>query len=125
MGLILGLKAKSEIDKSDHTKSGSAFATAAIWIGAIGTLAWAALIALALVFSVGGHGHGWGFGNRIDNRGFANHQMMRRPFQGQTQAVPGNQVPGNAVPGNGMMGGFGQGDQGGATPVAPGSTSNG
>ena len=132
VGLILGLKAKSEIDKSEHTKSGSAFATAAIWIGAIGTLAWAALIALALVFSVGGHDHGqgWGFGNRFDNRGFANHQMMRRPFQGQTQAVPGDPVSGDPVPGNGMMGRFGQGqgdqsDQGGATPASPGTTSNG
>ena len=36
VGLILGLNAKSEIDKSEHTNSGSAFATAAIWIGAIG-----------------------------------------------------------------------------------------
>ena len=125
VGLILGLKAKSEIDKSEHTKSGSAFATAAIWIGAIGTLAWAALLALVLVLSVGGHGRGWNFGDRSEHRGFANHQMMRSPFQGQTQAVPGD-----GIPGNGMMGGFGSEQglgpaQGGAVPNSSGSTTNG
>eukprot|EP01037_Dinobryon_pediforme_P005886 gene5884-5955_t len=45
VGLILGVKAKSEIDKSEHTKSGSAFAVAAIWIGAIGTLESAGTVA--------------------------------------------------------------------------------
>ena len=78
IGLILGLKAKSEIEKSDHTKSGSAFATAAIWIGAIGTLAWAALIALVLLVSVGGHGHGWREDGLFVHRGMTN----RQPFGG-------------------------------------------
>ncbi len=109
VGLILGLKAKNEIDRSKNTKSGSVFATAAIWIGAIGTLAWAAIIALMLVLAIGGHarGDGWGIGNRVEHRGFGNYQMMRTPD-------------------NGMMGGFGQGPgQGTATPDPSGATTNG
>ena len=106
VGLILGIKAKSEIDKSEHTKSGSAFAVAAIWIGAIGTLAWTALIALAVLTSVAGHG--WGFGDRFEHRGFGNHRM----FGGFTsQPQPGNTQPGNTQNGQGMMGGFGTPDQ--------------
>ena len=76
VGLILGIRAKSEIDKSEHTKSGSAFATAAIWIGAIGTLAWVALGTLILVVGVGGHGHNHGFGRGFDDRGYGHFQMQ-------------------------------------------------
>jgi hypothetical protein len=116
VGLILGLKAKNEIDNSEHTKSGSAFATAAIWIGAIGTLAWAALLALVLLVSLGGHGRAWNFGNEMGPRGFAHQHLMHTPFQGQ---YPG-------FPGGGMMGGFGSGQaQGGATPAPSGATTNG
>ena len=96
MGLILGLKAKNEIDKSEHTKSGSAFAVAAIWIGAIGTLAWTALLALVLVTSVAGHG--WGFGDHFDHRGFGMHHR----FDGITSQPQ----PGDTTGGQGMMGGF-------------------
>ena len=121
VGLILGLKAKSEIDKSEHTKSGSAFATAAIWIGAIGTLAWAALLALVILVSVGGHGNGWGFGSRDEHRGFGSHQMMRFPHSGLTSTDPNGTT---ASPG--MMGGYGL-DQGpgSTTPNGGGTTSNG
>ena len=114
VGLILGVKAKSEIDKSDHTKSGSAFAVAAIWIGAIGTLIWSAILALVLLASVAGHG--WGFGDRnFDDRmgrGFSMHQL----YGGTTT----QQDPNNSNNGFGMMGGFGDGTSGsttnGATP---------
>jgi Domain of unknown function (DUF4190) len=94
VGLILGLKAKSEIDKSEHTKSGSAFAIAAIWIGAIGTLAWAALLAALLLASVSGHG--WGFGNGFDGPGMRHHQS----FDGYTN---------QQQPDSGMMNGYGSG----------------
>ena len=110
VGLILGLKAKNEIDKSEHTKSGSAFAVAAIWIGAIGTLAWTALLALVLVTSVAGHG--WGFGDRFDHRGFGMHHR----FDGITSQPQ----PGDSTTDQGMMGGFGY-----ATPDTSGSTNNG
>ena len=76
VGLILGVKAKSEIDKSEHTKSGSAFAVAAIWIGAIGTLIWTALLALVLLASVSGHG--WGFGDHFDHMGRGDFNMHQR-----------------------------------------------
>ena len=93
IGLILGLKAKAEIDKSEHTKSGSAFATAAIWIGAIGTLAWAALIALVLLVSVAGHDDGLRMGGIFAHRGFRNQQgfpggAMGRAQYGLMQTVP-------------------------------------
>ena len=111
VGLILGLKAKGEIDKSDHTKSGSAFAVAAIWIGAIGTLIWAAIVALVILVSVGGGSHdGWHFGglNRTTHMrmhpGFANGFGNGNGF--------GNQF------GNGNGFGGGNGNLGG-----PGSTS--
>jgi len=90
VGLILGIRAKSEIDKSEHTKSGSAFATAAIWIGAIGTLAWAALLAFAILVAVGGHRDGWSFGYHGNDRGFAMHQMMPGPNWSDNQPAPGN-----------------------------------
>jgi hypothetical protein len=110
-GLILGIKAKSEIDKSEHTKSGSAFATAAIWIGAIGTLAWAALATIILAVGISGHGHGYGFGDGFDHRGMGNHRM----WGGYTnQPQPGSANPGTANNGQGMMGGY-----------DPGTTSNG
>jgi hypothetical protein len=110
-GLILGIKAKSEIDKSEHTKSGSAFATAAIWIGAIGTLAWAALATIILAVGISGHGHAYGFGDGFDHRGMGNHRM----WGGYTsQPQPGSANPGTANNGQGMMGGY-----------DPGTTSNG
>lgn len=76
VGLILGIRAKSEIDKSEHTKSGAAFATAAIWIGAIGTLAWVALGTLILVVGVSGHGHDRGFGRGFGDRGYGHYQVQ-------------------------------------------------
>ena len=85
IGLVLGLKAKGEIDKSDHTKSGSAFATAAIWIGAIGTLAWAALIALVVLVSVSGHGYGWREGGIFPHRGMMNYQPFGGGMMGRGQ----------------------------------------
>jgi len=114
IGLILGLKAKSEIDKSEHTKSGSAFATAAIWIGAIGTLAWAALIALVLLVSVSGHGRGWREGGLFEHRGIGNVQpfgrgMMNRFPYGQNQYGQNQSGQGQVTP----------------APVTPGQTSNG
>ena len=112
VGLILGLKAKSEIDKSEHTKSGSAFAVAAIWIGAIGTLAWTALLALVLVTSVAGHG--WGFGDRFDYRGFGMHHR----FDGITSQPQ----PGDTTTRQGMMGGFAYGDP--SAPDTSGTTTN-
>jgi len=112
VGLIFGIKAKSEIDKSEHTKSGSAFAVAAIWIGAIGTLAWTALIALVLLTSVAGHG--WGFGDHFDHREFGNHHMFGG-FTSQPQ-------PGSTQNGQGMMGGFGYPDQN--VPDTTGTTTN-
>lgn len=112
VGLILGVKAKSEIDKSEHTKSGSAFAVAAIWIGAIGTLAWAALLALVILVGVGGHGRG--FGDRFDHRGIGMHQRFGG-FSNQQQ-------PGTTSNGQGMMPGYGFGN---ATPNSSGTTSNG
>jgi hypothetical protein len=95
VGLVLGIKAKSEIDKSEHGKSGSAFAVAAIWIGAIGTLAWSAFLALVLLTSVAGHG--WGFGNRFDDNGMG----MHRWYGGYSN----QQQPGDLNTPQGMMGG--------------------
>ena len=112
VGLVLGLKAKGEIDKSEHTKSGSAFAVAAIWIGAVGTLAWAAILAFVILASVSGHG--WGFGDRFEHRGPGMHQRFGG-FTSQPQ-------PGTANNGQGMMGGYGYGS---ATPDNSGTTSNG
>ena len=112
VGLILGVKAKSEIDKSEHTKSGSAFAVAAIWIGAIGTLAWAALLALVILVGVTGHGHG--FGDRFDHGGFGMHQRFGG-FSDQQQ-------PGTSNNGQGMMPGYGFGN---AAPNNSGTTTNG
>lgn len=93
VGLILGLRAKSEIDQSEHTKSGSAFAVAAIWIGAIGTLAWAALLALVLVLSIGGHRDHFGWMGEDMHRGFARYQNydqgMMAPNQDSTSGSSG------------------------------------
>jgi len=102
VGLILGIKAKNEIDESEHTKSGSAFATAAIWIGAIGTLIWAAIIALVIIVSVAGHGGGIHIGSRFDG-GYMRHGRMITiaPGNGGSQLAPGQG-------GFGMMHGFGQ-----------------
>ena len=97
VGLILGIRAKSEIDKSEHTKSGSAFATAAIWIGAIGTLAWAALIAGVILVSLGGHRDGWSIGYHGNDRGFVMHQMMPNPNGPLNSVTPDN----SGIPGNG------------------------
>ena len=105
VGLILGVKAKSEIDKSEHTKSGSAFAVAAIWIGAIGTLIWTALLALVLLASVSGHG--WGFGDHFDHMGHGDFNMHQR-YGGFTD----QQQPGDGTTPQGMMG-------------IPGTTNNG
>lgn len=116
VGLILGVKAKSEIDKSEHTKSGSAFAVAAIWIGAIGTLIWTALLALVLLASVSGHG--WGFGDHFDHMGGGNFSMHQR-YGGFTD----QQQPGDGTTPQGMMGGFGNGGQG--APDSSGTTNNG
>jgi hypothetical protein len=109
VGLILGLKAKSEIDKSEHTKSGSAFAVAAIWIGAIGTLAWTALLALVVLSSVAGHGLGFG------DRGMGMHHRYG--------GITSQPQPGDTTTRQGMMGGFAYGDP--ATPDNSGTTSNG
>ena len=110
VGLILGIRAKSEIDKSEHTKSGSAFAVAAIWIGAIGTLAWSALLALVLLSSVAGHG--FGFGDRFDHRGMGMHYRYG--------GITSQPQPGDTTSGQGIMGGFGY-----ATPDGSGAASNG
>ena len=116
IGLILGIKAKSEIDKSEHTKSGSAFAVAAIWIGAIGTLAWAAILALVVLVGVSGHGHGFGhdFGDGFGHRGIGMHQRFGG-FSNQQQ-------PGTTSNGQGMMPGYGFGN---ATPNSAAPSTNG
>jgi hypothetical protein len=120
IGLILGLRAKSEIDKSEHTKTGSAFAVAAIWIGAIGTLAWAALIALVLLFSVGGHDHGWGLRRGFDRGGIRSQGVM-----------PGGMMGGGGFGYGGPRHGYAQAvpatpaTPGATTQVAPGQSSNG
>ena len=116
IGLILGIKAKSEIDKSEHTKSGSAFAVAAIWIGAIGTLAWAAILALVVLVGVNGHGHGFGhgFGDGFGHRGIGMHQRFGG-FSNQQQ-------PGTTSNGQGMMPGYGFGN---ATPNSAAPSTNG
>ena len=76
VGLGLGIKASREIKESRHSLTGSAFAVAAIWIGAIGTALWAGFIALIVLASVhGGHG-GWGEHNMFGGRGFGNHSMF-------------------------------------------------
>jgi hypothetical protein len=116
VGLILGVKAKSEIDKSEHTKSGSAFAVAAIWIGAIGTLIWTALLAVVLLASVSGHG--WGLGDHFDHMGGGNFSMHQRygGFSNQQQ-------PSDGTTPQGTMGGFGNGSQ--SAPDNSGTTNNG
>jgi len=107
VGLILGIKAKNEIDESEHTKSGSAFATAAIWIGAIGTLIWSALIALIVILSITGHGDGLRIGSRFDHGYRSGGRMITIvPNTGGNQLVPGQMGPGQG--GFGMMRGYGQ-----------------
>ena len=98
IGLILGLKAKNEIENSDHTKSGSAFATAAIWIGAIGTLAWAALIAFVLLVAVAGHSDRWGRGGIFEHRGMINVQPLRGGMMGRGGYGFGGSGQGQATP---------------------------
>jgi len=107
VGLILGIKAKNEIDESEHTKSGSAFATAAIWIGAIGTLVWAAIIALVVICSVVGHGDGLHFGSRYDDGHMGRGTMtMIIPNSGDTKVTPWQIDPGQG--GSGMMRSYGE-----------------
>jgi len=104
VGLGLGIKANREIKESGHSLTGSAFAVAAIWIGAIGTAIWAGFIALMVLTSVGGGNDGWGEHNMFGGHGFGNHSLdsqdgpgMERGWMGglnnpdpQTPATPGN-----------------------------------
>jgi len=48
VGLILGINARKEIDRSNGAKTGRGMATASIWLGAVGTLG--ILIYIILVF---------------------------------------------------------------------------
>ena len=105
VGLILGIRAKSEIDKSEHTKSGSAFATAAIWIGAIGTLAWVALGTLILVVGVSGHGHERGFGRGFDDGGYGHYQVQPDSTNGGNLAGTLSQLLNGASGGSSNGGG--------------------
>ena len=122
IGLILGLKAKSEIDKSEHTKSGSAFATAAIWIGAIGTLAWAALIALIFLVAVTGPSDSWRRGGIFEHRGMMNYQSLGGGMMDPYLYDQNQSGQGQVTPAPGMMDGLGNS---GATPGSSGQTNNG
>ena len=72
VGWILGLRASREIRDSNGAQSGSAFSVAATWIGGIGTIISAALLALILAVGFGDNHHDdWGRGF-----GTGNHHMM-------------------------------------------------
>ncbi len=103
VGLGLGIKANREIKSSEHSLTGSAFAVAAIWIGAIGSAIWAGFIALMVLTSSGGGHDGWGEHNMFGGHGFGNHSF-------NSQDAPGMQ-PGW------MMGG--QDDPNQQTPPTP------
>jgi Protein of unknown function (DUF2510) len=74
VGWILGLRASREIRESNGAKSGSAFSVAATWIGGIGTVISAAVLALILAVGFSGNDHHmWGEGRGF---GMGNHRMM-------------------------------------------------
>ena len=104
VGLGLGIKANREIKESDHTLTGSAFAVAAIWIGAIGTAIWAGLIALMVLTSVGSGDGGWGEHNMFGGHGFGNHSLDSQDGPGMERGWMGG--PNNPNP---------------PTPTAPGN----
>ena len=108
VGWLLGIRAHREIRESNGTKTGSAYATAATWIGGIGTAIWVFIIALTL--SIGGHHHGWGDRDGFDGRG-----MM-----GGNYSMSQNGYDNSGDNGFGMMGGNSMQDPYGQGSVDPG-----
>jgi len=94
VGWLVGIRAQKEIRESNGTKTGSAYATAATWIGGIGTAIWVFIIAATL--AMGGHHHGWG-----DDNHFGGHGMMGGSY---SLSQSGSDNSGND--GFGMMGGM-------------------